>query len=92
MPDDVTDRLETSLLELLERRAPGATVCPSEAARQVSGAPDDPDAWRPLMEPARDAVRRLVADGAVEVTQRGEVVDLDDARGPIRVRRRDGRR
>jgi hypothetical protein len=44
------------------------------------------------MEPARDAVRRLVADGAVEVMQRGEVVDLDDARGPIRVRRRDGRR
>jgi hypothetical protein len=92
MADDVTDRLETSLLALLERRAPGATVCPSEAARQVSGAPDDPDAWRPLMEPARDAVRRLVADGAVEVMQRGEVVDLDDARGPIRVRRRDGRR
>ncbi len=40
-----------------------------------------------LLEPARDAVRRLVAAGQVEVTQRGEVVDLDTARGPIRVRR-----
>jgi hypothetical protein len=90
MAEDVTDRLELALLALLDRRAPGATVCPSEAARQVSGSPDDPDAWRPLMEPARDAVRRLVAEGAVEVTQRGEVVDLDDARGPVRVRRRTG--
>lgn len=90
MADDVTDRLELALLALLDRRAPGATVCPSEAARQVSGSPDDPDAWRPLMEPARDAVRRLVAEGAVEVTQRGEVVDLDDVRGPVRVRRRAG--
>lgn len=90
MADDVTDRLELALLEMLDRRAPGATVCPSEAARQLSGSPDDPDAWRPLMEPARDAVRRLVAEGAVEVTQRGEVVDLDDVRGPVRVRRRAG--
>jgi hypothetical protein len=91
MADDVSGRLEAALLELLDRRAPGATACPSEAARQVSGSPDDPDAWRPLMEPARDAVRRLVADGAVEVTQRGEVVDLDTARGPVRVRLRPGR-
>jgi hypothetical protein len=38
------------------------------------------------MDAARDAARRLVAEGAVEVTQRGEVVDLDSARGPIRIR------
>jgi hypothetical protein len=88
MADLVRDRLAAALLELLDRRAPGATVCPSEAARSVSGAPDDPDAWRPLMEPAREAVRHLVADLAVEVTQQGAVVDLDHVRGPVRVRRR----
>lgn len=87
-PDGRSESLEAALLDLLDRRAAGATVCPSEAARQVSGSPDDPDAWRPLMQPARDAVRRLVARGDVEVTQRGRVVDLDSARGPIRVRRR----
>jgi hypothetical protein len=86
--DDTGERLEAALLDLLDQRAAGKTVCPSEAARQVSGSPDDPEAWRPLMEPARDAVRRLVASGEVEVTQRGEVVDLDTARGPVRVRRR----
>ena len=29
------------------------------------------------MDPARDAARRLVDQGRIEVTQRGEVVDLD---------------
>jgi hypothetical protein len=38
------------------------------------------------MEPARDAARRLVEQGRIDVTQRGEVVDLDQARGPVRLR------
>jgi hypothetical protein len=83
----VDERLEQALLTLLEQRSGGATVCPSEAARAVSGTPDDDEAWRPLMEPARAAARRLVAAGEVEITQRGVVVDPSTARGPIRVRR-----
>jgi hypothetical protein len=39
------------------------------------------------MDAVRDAARELVAEGEIEVTQRGEVVDLDAARGPIRLRR-----
>ncbi len=34
----------------------------------------------------RDAARALVATGRIEVIQRGELVDLDEARGPIRLR------
>lgn len=34
----------------------------------------------------RDAAQTLVDDGAIEVTQRGEPVDLATARGPIRLR------
>ncbi|RJK93816.1 DUF2256 and DUF3253 domain-containing protein [Vallicoccus soli] len=82
-PTDVA--LERALLDLLGRRAGGATVCPSEAARAVGG--EDEAAWRPLMEPARAAARRLVARGEVEVLQRGRVVDPSTARGPVRVRR-----
>ena len=67
---------------LLDARARGATICPSEAARAVGG-----DDWRPLMEPARAAARRLVARGAVEITQGGRVVDGSTAKGPIRIRR-----
>jgi hypothetical protein len=83
----VDEQLERALLTLLEQRSSGATVCPSEAARAVSGSADDDEAWRPLMEPARAAARRLVAAGEVEITQRGVVVDPSTARGPIRVRR-----
>ena len=79
------DRLEQALRALLDRRAPGATVCPSEAARAV--APQD---WRPLMDDARSAAQQLVDAGEAEVTQGGEVVDLATARGPVRVRRRQG--
>jgi hypothetical protein len=79
---DATDRsLEEAIVELLGRRARGATICSSEAARAV--APED---WRPLMERARRAGRRLAAAGRVEFTQGGRVVDPSDARGPVRLR------
>ncbi len=74
--------LEAAILELLAARAGGATICPSEAARAVGG-----DDWKPLMEPARRAARRLVAAGSLEITQGGRVVDPSTARGPIRLRR-----
>lgn len=78
--------LEAAVLDLLAARAARATICPSEAARRVAG--DEEAAWRPLLEPARRAARRLVARGLVEITQRGSVVDPSTARGPIRVRLR----
>ena len=75
-------RLVASIRSLLAQRAAGATICPSEAARAV-GCVD----WRDLMQPARDAARELADQGEVEVTQRGEVVDVTTARGPVRIRR-----
>lgn len=85
--------LETTILRLLDDRARGATICPSEAARAVVAPADGgdvPDAWRELMEPARRAARRLVARGEVQITQKGRVVDPSTAKGPIRVRRAGG--
>ena len=79
-------RLERAIEALLDRRAAEATICPSEAARAV-----DPDGRRELMSATRAAAGRLAADGAVEVTQGGRVVDVRTARGPVRVRRRVGR-
>ena len=74
--------LEASIRSLLGSRKGGATICPSEAAREVGG-----EDWRDLMEPARRAARRLVAAGEVEITQSGKVVDPSTVKGPIRVRR-----
>lgn len=72
------------ILSLLAERAPGATICPSEVARAL-----DVD-WRPLMPAVREAAAGLVAEGRIDVTQGGEVVDLTAARGPIRLRLRNG--
>jgi hypothetical protein len=74
--------LEVAIDELLDARAHGATICPSEAARRV-----DLDGWQELMEPARRAARRMVAAGTLEIVQGGRVVDPSRARGPIRLRR-----
>jgi len=74
--------LEAAIERLLDARARGATICPSEAARVVGG-----DDWQPLMEPTRAAARRLCADGRVVITQRGRPVDPSTAKGPIRIGR-----
>ncbi|MEU8778123.1 DUF3253 domain-containing protein [Streptomyces sp. NPDC048606] len=77
--------LERAITDLLDRRAPGATICPSDAARAVYTGDDE--GWRTLMEPARIAARRLVEAGEVEITQGGRPVDPSKARGPVRIRR-----
>lgn len=85
----VDQALESAITTLLDERARGATICPSEAARLVAHDQGiDDDRWRNLMEPARAAARRLVAAGQVEIMQRGRVVDQSAAKGAIRIRRR----
>jgi len=86
-PDSRTDvdrRLEAAITDLLAQRAATSSICPSDAARAVG----DEESWRELMEPAREAARRLVDRGEVEMTQGGRVVDPSTAAGPIRIRRR----
>lgn len=78
----VDAQLEATILQLLDERGAGKTICPSEAARAVL-----PDNWESLMEPARAAARRLVSDGKIVITQGGVVVDPSRAKGPIRLRK-----
>ena len=83
---DVDRQLEASLESLLDARPRSSSVCPSEAARAVSKA-NATDDWNELMEPVRNAARRLVAAGRAEITQGGHVIDPSKFKGPIRVRR-----
>ena len=76
------DALERRILEMLDARAHDATMCPSEVARAEGG-----EDWRGRMEPVREAARRLVARGEVDIVQGGRVVDPSTAKGPIRLRR-----
>jgi len=84
-PAALHDALTRAFRDLLAARGPAASVCPSEAARAV--APGD---WRPLMDAARRAAGSLADRGEAEVTQRGRVVDVRTARGPVRVRLKAG--
>lgn len=81
----IDKKLESAIVELLRTRGRGKTICPSEVARMVN-----PDNWREHMERTREAARRLVAGGKVEITQGGRPVDPSTARGPIRLRLCDG--
>lgn len=73
--------LAAKIRELLSARSAESSICPSDVARAAA-----PDNWRPLMDPVREAARHMVADGEVQITQGGEVVDPESVRGPIRIR------
>lgn len=77
--------LRAVILDLLAQREQGATICPSDAARRAYDGVGD--GWRGLMGPVRAAAAALVDEGAVEVTQGGQVIDIRSARGPVRIRR-----
>ncbi len=72
---------ERAILDMLARRDPGKTICPSEAARALGG----DDGFRPHMALVREAAGALVEAGRIEVTQGGRRVDAKQARGPIRL-------
>ena len=76
----LTDRkIRAALIDLALRRGSTKTICPSEAARALSSD------WRPLMPAIRRVAAEMVAEGALQATQRGRKVDLAIARGPIRL-------
>lgn len=84
MKDD-TGRIQDCLLELLARRAPEASICPSEVARHLAG---DDGPWRDWMAPVREAAQGLAAAGTIEITQGATVLPAQGPfHGPIRLRR-----
>ncbi|SDU88912.1 Protein of unknown function [Microlunatus sagamiharensis] len=83
--EELEERLRRAVLDLLGRRAPTSTICPSDAARAVGG-----DTWRDAMPLARVVAARLADAGVVEVRQHGERVDVRTARGPVRIARAGG--
>ena len=71
--------IEAMIRRMVAARGPGKTLCPSEIARAVSSD------WRPLMPEVRRIAGRLAGAGVLRVTQKGEEVDPERVRGPIRL-------
>jgi hypothetical protein len=77
----VERQLERAIIDLLDKRADGATVSPAEAARRIGG-----PRWRSLEAPARRAAHNLSVAGQVTISQNGSTVDAMTVKGPIRIR------
>ena len=71
---------ETAVLHRLAQRAPGATLCPSEAARDLAGDSGD---WRAHMDDVHRAVDRLLEEGCIALSWKGVPMDRRD--GPYRI-------
>ena len=74
------------ILALLAERAPGATICPSEAARALAApmgaGPVELD-WRDMMPLVHAAVDRLLRTGQVRISWKGRA--LPSRAGPYRI-------
>jgi hypothetical protein len=76
-----TSGYEDDILRLLEQRGADKTICPSEVL------PESEKQNSLKMEEVRQAARRLVVQGKIVITQKGQVVDPSTAKGPIRLKR-----
>jgi hypothetical protein len=75
--------LENAIFTLLAQRQPGASICPSDAARAVYA---EAAQWRAAMPVVRAVAANMVDAGRLVVTQRGQPVDVRTVIGPIRLR------
>jgi len=83
----IADHAATVIIALVDARGPDKSICPSEAARVLAAEQGQPDEWRSLMQPVRDAAYDLAQAGTIEITQRGVPCDVHSPpRGPIRLR------
>lgn len=79
---------QDAILALFARRAPGATICPSEAARMLAGPQGD---WRSQMDVVHAAADALAQEGAIALSWKGAPVPsgpTQKRRGPYRIARR----
>jgi hypothetical protein len=78
----IEQQLEDAIRTMLAKRADGAPISHTEAARRVGG-----PRWRSLDAPARRAAQRLSQNGEIVVSQKGTAVDALTAKGPLHLRR-----
>ncbi|SMR41233.1 unnamed protein product [Zymoseptoria tritici ST99CH_1A5] len=92
--DMSSSTIKPHLDRFLSTRQPPKTFCPSEVARALTANDLQRlgcENWREAMSIIREVVWERRKAGECEVLQKGEVlgmeVELEDVRGPIRVRR-----
>ena len=74
------DRIEAAIVLLLEKRGPGKSICPSEAAREAFG-----DTWNAHMRHVRSAAVHLARQGRISILRKGKPVDPENFKGVYRL-------
>jgi hypothetical protein len=78
-PVDHAPRIDAAIRALLRSRKPGATICPSEAARVVDGT-----AWRRLLPAVRQEAVRLARAGEIVILRNRTPATGDLTAGVLR--------
>lgn len=77
-----TKDIESMIVDLLNARKSGSSICPSDVARALSK-----ESWRELMPAIRECADNMVEQKILLVTQKGhQVSSAVSAKGPIRLR------
>lgn len=79
--EDFSARIAEKILSVATSRGTGKSTCPSEVARMLF-----PDDWRKHMKSVVDVAVHLQGRGKVVITQKGQPIDVDHIKGPIRIR------
>ena len=81
LADTMSDlQIEEEIMRLVNLCGPKKSICPSEAARHLGGAD-----YQDIMPRVRDVAGELIRRRKIRATQKGQTVDPESARGPIRL-------
>lgn len=70
-----------AILSIAKQRGPEKSTCPSEIARMLF-----PEDWRKHMKNVIDAAIDLHNQGKVVITQKGIPTDVNQIKGPVRIK------
>lgn len=73
-------KIENTIFSLLDERAEGSSICPSEVARKLSS-----ESWRDLMPRVHQVALKLSDEEKITITQRHRKADLRKVKGPYRI-------
>ena len=78
---DIQPDIKATILEMAMLRGPDKSTCPSEIGRKLF-----PHHWREHMPAIRKEAIALQKQGLVLITQKGNSVNTEDSKGPIRIK------
>jgi hypothetical protein len=73
--------IHEAIISIATQRGHEKSTCPSEIARMLF-----PDDWRKHMKDVLDVAIDLHKQGKVVITQKGTAIDVNQIKGPIRIK------